>query len=88
VSRAPILPTSARFRGLTTTSTLRSPHRHQIEAIRVAASGAKYVLTSGTGSGKSLAYIVPIVNEVLRLGPGNGIKAIVVYRGRHGEYFR
>ena len=54
-------------------------HRHQTEAIRVAASGANYVLTTGTGSGKSLAYIVPIVNEVLRLGSGNGIKAIVVY---------
>src|SRR4051794_2543604 len=34
-------------------------HRHQEEAIRVAAGGRSYVLTTGTGSGKSLAYIVP-----------------------------
>jgi hypothetical protein len=54
-------------------------HRHQEEAIRVAASGANYVLTTGTGSGKSLTYIVPIVDRVLREGPGKGIRAIVVY---------
>ena len=38
-----------------------------------------YVLTTGTGSGKSLAYIVPVVDHVLRRGTGHGIQAIVVY---------
>ena len=42
------------------------------------ARGENYVLTTGTGSGKSLAYIVPIVDHVLR-EPGPGIQAIVVY---------
>lgn len=37
------------------------------------------MLTTGTGSGKSLAYIVPIVDHVLRNGSGKGIQAIVVY---------
>jgi len=43
------------------------------------------VLTTGTGSGKSLAYIVPIVDAVLRERDENGgqrrpgVKAIVVY---------
>ena len=45
-------------------------HRHQAEAIRVARDGDPYVLTTGTGSGKSLAYIVPIVDHVLRRGSG------------------
>jgi ATP-dependent helicase YprA (DUF1998 family) len=54
-------------------------HQHQSEAIRFARSGASYVLTTGTGSGKSLAYIIPIVNYVLRNGGGRGIQAIVVY---------
>jgi ATP-dependent helicase YprA (DUF1998 family) len=55
-------------------------HRHQAEAIRVARDGHTYVLTTGTGSGKSLAYIVPIVDRVLRMGPRDGrLKAIVVY---------
>ncbi len=54
-------------------------HRHQVDAIRAARTGANYVLTTGTGSGKSLAYIVPIVDHVLRRGSGKGIQAIVVY---------
>ncbi len=54
-------------------------HRHQEDAIRVAATGANYVLTTGTGSGKSLTYIIPIVDRVLREGPGRGIRAIVIY---------
>src|SRR5690349_15350883 len=53
-------------------------HRHQAEAIRIARTGAPYVLTTGTGSGKSLAYIIPIVDWVLRRGSGQGIQAIVV----------
>ena len=54
-------------------------HRHQTEAVEAARSGDNYVLTTGTGSGKSLAYIVPIVDFVLRQGSGKGIRAIVVY---------
>ena len=54
-------------------------HAHQTEAIRKAKEGKSYVLTSGTGSGKSLTYIVPIVDHVLRRGSGQGIQAIVVY---------
>ena len=54
-------------------------HKHQVEAIHAARSGRNYVLTTGTGSGKSLSYIVPIVDNVLRSERSNGIKAIVVY---------
>ena len=41
-------------------------HQHQEDAIRVAKTGGSYVLTTGTGSGKSLAYFIPIVDDVLR----------------------
>ncbi|NCC83721.1 MAG: DEAD/DEAH box helicase [Clostridia bacterium] len=54
-------------------------YQHQVDAIEAARSGDNYVLTTGTGSGKSLSYIVPIVDYVLRHGSGNGIKAIIVY---------
>ncbi|BCL80057.1 RNA helicase [Ktedonobacteria bacterium brp13] len=54
-------------------------HKHQEEAIRIANQGHSYVLTTGTGSGKSLAYIIPIVNYVLQHPEQRGIKAIVVY---------
>jgi ATP-dependent helicase YprA (DUF1998 family)/very-short-patch-repair endonuclease len=55
-------------------------HMHQREAVLKAKKEKKsYVLTSGTGSGKSLTYIAPIVDHVLRNGSGRGIQAIVVY---------
>lgn len=54
-------------------------HRHQTDAIEIAKRGGSYVLTTGTGSGKSLSYIIPIVDRVLRDGSGRGVQAIVVY---------
>lgn len=54
-------------------------HKHQEDAVAAARSGDNYVLTTGTGSGKSLAYIIPIVDHVLRRGSGKGIQAVVVY---------
>lgn len=54
-------------------------HRHQVAGVHAARAGDNYVLTTGTGSGKSLSYIVPIVDHVLRHGSGKGIQAIVVY---------
>ncbi|MDO5537588.1 MAG: DEAD/DEAH box helicase, partial [Desulfovibrionaceae bacterium] len=58
-------------------------YRHQAEAIRAAQDKDNYVLTTGTGSGKSLSYIVPIVDEILKQkakGEGEGrIKAVIVY---------
>lgn len=56
-----------------------SLHQHQREAIAAAAGRDSYVLTTGTGSGKSLTYIVPIVDHVLRNPNPDGISAIVVY---------
>lgn len=53
--------------------------KHQEDALRIAKTGANYVLTTGTGSGKSLSYILPIVDEVLQSGSGKGIRAIIVY---------
>lgn len=54
-------------------------HRHQLDALLAARNRRNYVLTTGTGSGKSLGYIVPIVDAVLRGNRRKGIKAIVVY---------
>jgi ATP-dependent helicase YprA (DUF1998 family) len=58
-------------------------HQHQKDAVVAARTRQSYVLTTGTGSGKSLAYIVPIVDRVLASKADGtyqkGIKAIVVY---------
>jgi ATP-dependent helicase YprA (DUF1998 family) len=57
-------------------------YAHQRRAIEVARTGRSYVLTTGTGSGKSLAYMVPIIDHVLRKPSGarqGRVSAIVVY---------
>ena len=56
--------------------------KHQEEAISLAASGESYVLTTGTGSGKSLSYFIPIVDACLKAresDPTPRTRAIVVY---------
>ncbi len=82
--RSGVLHPSCRdiFRRRTPGDALGQPlrlHQHQDDAIGAAKTDKSYVLTTGTGSGKSLAYFVPIVDHILRAGPGKGIKAIVVY---------
>jgi ATP-dependent helicase YprA (DUF1998 family) len=54
---------------------------HQVAPIRAAALGASYVFTTGTGSGKSLGYLIPITDAIVREGRGcdDRIGAIVVY---------
>ena len=74
------------FRIKKPTNTFGKPlvlHQHQSEAIDIARRDESYVLTTGTGSGKSLSYFIPIVDNVLRRkkdgDPCKGIAAIVVY---------
>src|SRR5450756_34393 len=58
-------------------------YRHQRDAILAARGGDSYLLTTGTGSGKSLSYIVPIVDRVLRARQAGDrqkrVRAIIVY---------
>lgn len=53
-------------------------YKHQVEALKLGCSGNDFVVTSGTGSGKSLTYIGTIFNSVLK-SQKKGIKAIIVY---------
>ena len=41
-------------------------YQHQVEAIRKAAASQSFVVTSGTGSGKSFCYFIPIIDAILR----------------------
>ena len=57
-------------------------YAHQVSAFERAAAGRSYVMTTGTGSGKSMTYIAPIIDHVLRTKAGTGdtgIRAIIVY---------
>ncbi len=57
-------------------------HLHQQQAIDIARDGESYVVTTGTGSGKSLCFFIPIVSRVLRekrQGGPQRTRAIVIY---------
>ncbi|MCS6884175.1 MAG: DEAD/DEAH box helicase [Acidobacteriota bacterium] len=55
-------------------------YRHQEEAIRSVLEGHSIVVTSGTGSGKSLCYFLPIINNLIRNPQtGDRVAALVVY---------
>jgi ATP-dependent helicase YprA (DUF1998 family) len=53
--------------------------KHQVEAIQVGTSGRGFVVTSGTGSGKSLTYIGTIFHYLLSNPNAKGVVAVVVY---------
>ena len=57
-------------------------YTHQVQAFERAAAGRPYVMTTGTGSGKSVTYIAPIIDHVLRTkqaATDRSIRAIIVY---------
>ena len=56
-----------------------SIYKHQTEAIIKGNQGKSFVVTSGTGSGKSLTYISTIFNHLFNNPNKPGIKAIIVY---------
>ena len=59
-----------------------SLYKHQEQAIALAAEDESFVVTTGTGSGKSLCFFIPIVNHVLaarRTSAQRRTEAIVVY---------
>lgn len=55
-------------------------HQHQYEALEPGVEGKGFIVTSGTGSGKSLTYLATIFNYILKQQhKERGIKAILVY---------
>jgi Lhr-like helicase len=57
-------------------------YRHQAQAIAKAAGGSSFVVTTGTGSGKSLCFFIPIIDAAVRGrvgGQPSRTRAIVVY---------
>lgn len=56
-----------------------SLYHHQVEAIKLGTKNRGFVVTSGTGSGKSLTYIGSIFHYLLSNPKQSGIVAVVVY---------
>ncbi len=56
-----------------------SLYRHQVEAIKLGIGGRDFIVTSGTGSGKSLTYIGTIFHDLLNHPSEGGIRSVIVY---------
>lgn len=57
-------------------------YRHQAQAIAKATAGQSFVVTTGTGSGKSLCFFIPIIDAAIRAraaGEQSRTRAIIVY---------
>lgn len=56
-------------------------YRHQVEAIEIGVQKKGFVVTSGTGSGKSLTFLATIFNDIIKQADQKpkGVKAILVY---------
>jgi superfamily II DNA/RNA helicase len=56
-------------------------YKHQEEAIKIGALGKEFIVTSGTGSGKSLTFLATIFNHILTVGPStkDKVQAVIVY---------
>ena len=53
---------------------------HQVEALTLGSQGKDFIVTSGTGSGKSLTFIGTIFNYLAKNQDlEKGVKAIIVY---------
>lgn len=57
-------------------------YQHQVESIALANKRQSYVVTTGTGSGKSLCFFIPIVDRILKekeKDSNRKTRAIIVY---------
>ena len=55
---------------------------HQMQAIAKAQNHQSYVVTTGTGSGKSLSFFIPVIDRILKAkqaDPPPRTQAIVIY---------
>ena len=61
----------------------RSLYRHQEEAVRKSIEGKNLIVTTGTGSGKTESFLIPVINQLLKekeagtLGPG--VRTLIIY---------
>ena len=61
----------------------RQLYKHQVEAICKSKEGRNLIITTGTGSGKTECFLIPIINQLMRekeagtLGPG--VRTLLIY---------
>ncbi len=56
----------------------RSLWKHQTDALKLLLNGKNAVIATGTSSGKTLCYQIPILDDLIR-DPAPGLRAIIIY---------
>ena len=56
----------------------RNLYKHQSDALKLLLGGANAVIATGTSSGKTLCYQIPILDDLIR-NPSQGLRAIIIY---------
>jgi hypothetical protein len=56
----------------------RGLYKHQTDALRLLLNGKNAVIATGTSSGKTLCYQIPILDDLIR-DPSPGLRAIIIY---------
>ncbi len=56
----------------------RSLYKHQTDALKLLLAGQNAIVATGTSSGKTLCYQIPILDDLLR-DPSPGLRAIIIY---------
>lgn len=54
-------------------------YQHQVSAMELGSQGKGFIVTSGTGSGKSLTFLGTIFNRLLQTPLAPGVQAVIVY---------
>lgn len=56
----------------------RPLYTHQIEALEILSKGDSLIVATGTGSGKTECFLLPILNDILE-NPAPGLRAMIIY---------
>lgn len=56
----------------------RSLYKHQTEALKLVLAGKNAVIATGTSSGKTFCFQIPILDDLIR-DPSPGLRAIIIY---------
>lgn len=56
----------------------RSLYKHQTDALKLVLGEKNAVIATGTSSGKTLCYQIPILDDLIR-NPSRGLRAIIIY---------
>ncbi len=56
----------------------RPLYTHQVESLRILGRGENLIVATGTGSGKTECFLLPILDHILN-NPGPGLRAILIY---------